>query len=34
VGTTIDAGSGNEANAQLNINGDAVWAILFSVRIP
>ena len=34
AGTTIDAGSGNEANAQLNINGDAVWAILFSVKIP
>jgi hypothetical protein len=34
VGTTIDAGDGNVANAQLNINGDAVWAILFSVKMP
>jgi hypothetical protein len=34
AGTTIDAGDGTAANAQLNINGDAVWAILFSVRIP
>jgi hypothetical protein len=34
AGTTIDAGDGNAANAQLNINGDSVWAILFSVRMP
>ena len=33
VGTTIDAGDGNAANAQLNINGDSVWAILFSVKM-
>ncbi len=34
AGTTIDAGDGNAANAQLNINGDTVWAILFSVEMP
>jgi len=34
VGTTIDAGGGTAANAQLNINGDLVWAILFSVKMP
>ena len=34
AGTTIDAGDGNTANAQLNINGDSVWAILFSVEMP
>jgi len=34
AGTTIDAGDGNVANAQLNINGDSVWAILFSVQMP
>jgi hypothetical protein len=34
AGTTIDAGDGNTANAQLNINGDTVWAILFSVKMP
>jgi hypothetical protein len=34
AGTTIDAGDGNVANAQLNINGDSVWAILFSVKMP
>ena len=34
AGTTIDAGDGNAANAQLNINGDSVWAILFSVEMP
>ncbi len=32
--STIDAGDGNAANAQLNINGDSVWAILFTVQIP
>ncbi len=31
---TVDAGDGNVANAQLNINADAVWAILFSVKMP
>ena len=34
VGATIDAGDGTAANAQLNINGDSVWAILFSVKMP
>lgn len=34
AGTVIDAGNGTAANAQLNINGDAVWAILFSVKMP
>jgi hypothetical protein len=34
AGTTIDAGDGNVANAQLNINSDSVWAILFSVKMP
>lgn len=34
AGTTVDAGDGNSANAQLNINGDSVWAILFSVKLP
>jgi hypothetical protein len=34
AGVTIDAGDGNAANAQLNINGDSVWAILFSVKMP
>jgi CSLREA domain-containing protein len=32
--SSIDAGAGNVANAQLNINADAVWAILFSVKMP
>ncbi len=34
AGTTIDAGDSNSANAQLDINGDSVWAILFSVKLP
>jgi hypothetical protein len=34
AGTTVDAGDGTVGNAQLNINGDAVWAILFSVKMP
>lgn len=34
AGTVIDAGNGTVANAQLNINGDAVWAILFSAKMP
>ncbi len=34
AGTTIDAGDGNAGNAQLDINGDSVWAILFTVKIP
>jgi MSHA biogenesis protein MshQ len=31
---SVDAGDGNVANAQLNINADAVWAISFSVKLP
>jgi CSLREA domain-containing protein len=31
---SVDAGASNVANAQLNINADAVWAILFSVKMP
>jgi len=31
---SVDAGDGNVANAQLNINADAVWAVLFSVKMP
>ncbi len=31
--TSVDAGNSTEANAQLNINADAVWAILFSVKM-
>jgi hypothetical protein len=34
VSSTIDAGDGNAPNAQLNINADMVWAILFSVKMP
>ena len=34
AGTVIDAGDANAANAQLNINGDSVWAILFSAKMP
>jgi len=34
AGTVIDVGNGSVANAQLNINGDAVWAILFSAKMP
>jgi hypothetical protein len=30
----IDAGNENAANLQLDINGSAVWAILFSVKMP
>jgi hypothetical protein len=30
----IDAGNENAANLQLDISGSAVWAILFSVRMP
>ena len=32
--TTIDAGDASAANAQLDISNDAVWAILFSARMP
>ena len=34
AGTVIDAGNGTAANAQLNINGDAVWALMFSAKMP
>jgi hypothetical protein len=34
AGTTIDAGDEHTGNAQLNISGDSVWAILFSVKMP
>ena len=34
VGTTLDAGDGNVGNATLNINGDSVWAIMFSAKVP
>jgi hypothetical protein len=34
AGTTIDAGNGNVGNLQLDINGSAVWAMLFSVKMP
>ena len=30
---SVDTGNGTEANAQLNINADMVWAILFSVKM-
>ncbi len=32
--SSVDAGNGNAANLQLDINADAVWAILFSVKMP
>ena len=31
---SVDAGNSTEANLQLDINADAVWAILFSVKMP
>ena len=31
---SVDAGNGNVGNLQLDINADAVWAILFSVKMP
>ena len=34
VGTTIDAADGNVGNAQLNINSDSVWALMFSAKVP
>ncbi len=34
TGVNIDAGDGNVANLQLDINADRVWAILFSVKMP
>jgi len=30
----LDAGDGNVGNLQLNVNADAVWALLFSVKMP
>ncbi len=30
----VDAGNSNVGNAQLDINADMVWAILFSVKMP
>jgi len=30
----VDAGDGNAGNLQLDINADAVWAMLFSVKMP
>ncbi len=32
--TSVDAGNENVANLQLDINADAVWALLFSVKMP
>ena len=32
--TSVDAGDGNVGNAQLDVNANAVWAILFSVKMP
>jgi len=34
TGSTIDAGNQNVANLQLDINANAVWAILFSAKMP
>ncbi len=34
TGRTIDAGNQNVANLQLDVNADAVWAMLFSVKMP
>ncbi len=34
VSTTIDAGNGNTGNAQLDINGNKVWAIVLTARMP
>jgi len=31
---SVDAGNSTEANLQLDINANAVWAILFSVKMP
>ena len=32
--SSVDAGNSNVANLQLDINANAVWAILFSVKMP
>ena len=34
AGAIVDAGDGNVGNLQLDINGSAVWAILFSAKMP
>ena len=34
AGLSIDAGDSTVANLQMDINADAVWAILFSVKMP
>jgi hypothetical protein len=31
---SVDAGNGNAANLQLDINADRVWAMLFSAKMP
>ena len=31
---TVDAGDESQANLQLNIAGQRVWAMLFTVRVP
>ena len=33
AGSTVDAGNGNLGNLQLNISADAVWAMLFTVKM-
>lgn len=32
--TSVDAGNSNASNQTLNINGDSVWAIMFSAKMP
>ena len=34
AGPSVDAGDGNAANARLDIGANAVWAMLFSVKMP
>ena len=34
AGLSVDAGNENVANLQLDINATAVWALLFSVKMP
>ena len=31
---SVDAGNQNVANPQLDINANAVWAVMFSVKMP
>jgi hypothetical protein len=33
AGSTVDAGDENVGNLQLNISADAVWAMLFNVKM-